>query len=79
MSVYMVKMNSPYELLFLVARDFVQLTPLQQINVGIRLEVCGVDAGMLPVETIGEVIFKADYQKHKIPDLIKEMRQYLYE
>lgn len=71
--------NNMHEILFLVARDFVQLTPLQQINVGIRLQVCGVDAALLPTDTIGEVIFKTAYEKGKIPEMVKEMRQYLYE
>lgn len=72
-------LNNTQEILFLVARDFVQLTPLQQINVGIRLQICGVDAAMLPVHTIGETIFKAAYTRGKIPELVREMRQYLYE
>ena len=72
-------LNNPYEILFLVARDFVQLTTLQQINIGIRLKICGVDAAMLPVDQISEVIFKTAYERGKIPELVKEMRQHLYE
>jgi hypothetical protein len=71
--------NNIHEILFLIAQDFVRLTPLQQVNVGIRLEICGVDAAVLPTDEIGLVIFKAAYEKGKIPGLVKEMRQYLYE
>ena len=71
--------NNTHEILFLVARDFVQLTPLQQINIGIKLQLCGVDAAMLPVDNIGEVIFKAAYDKKKLPEMVREMRPYLYE
>lgn len=72
--------NNLYEILFLVARDFVQLTPLQQINIGLKLELCGVEiAATLPPESIDEMIFKTAYEKGKIPDMMKEMRQFLYE
>lgn len=72
-------LNNTTEILFLVARDFVQLTPLQQVNVGMKLELCGVDAAMLPPEDIGVMIFKSAYKKGKIPSLLREMRHYLYE
>jgi hypothetical protein len=72
-------LNNTQEILFLVARDFVQLTPLQQINIGIRLEVCGVDAAMLAHEKLPEMIFKMAYERGKIRELVTEMRQYLYE
>lgn len=72
-------LNNIHEILFMVAQDFVKLTPLQQINVGIRIEVCGAEAGALPIEEIGETIFKSAYNQNKIQALVKEMRQYLYE
>lgn len=72
-------LNNSHELLFLVARDFIKLDALQQINIGIKLDVCGIDAALLPVEEISEVVFKAAYERNKIPALIKEMRYYLYE
>lgn len=71
--------NNIHEILFLVARDFVQLSPLQQINVGIRLKLCGVEVTLLPHGDISERIFKAAYEKNKIPEMVKEMRQFLYE
>jgi hypothetical protein len=73
-------MNSINEILFLVARDFVQLKPLQQINIGIKLELVGVEvATYLDHTVIAETIFTKAYQKNKIPELVKEMRNYLYE
>lgn len=67
------------EILFAVARDFVELTPLQQINVGIRLKVCGAEAALMSTEQVGEYVFRLAYQNGKIPALVREMKTYLYE
>lgn len=72
-------LNSAHEILFLVARDFVQLTPIQKMNIAIRLHLCGVEIATLPADDMGQMIFKMAYQRGKIPDLVKEMRPLLYE
>lgn len=72
-------LNNTHELLFLVAKDFIQLSPLQQVNIGIRLKLCGVEISMLKPEDISAFIFKAAYDNQKMTHLIKEIRPLLYE
>lgn len=73
-------LNNVPSILLLIAQDFIQLTPYQQISVGIKLKLCGVEASAtVPIEDAGVQIFKAAYEKGKIPALVKEIRQMLYE
>lgn len=68
------------EMLFLVARDFVQLTSWQQKQVGIKSGVVGV--GILTnqdEDAVADIVFSMAYKQKKIPELVKQMRPYLYE
>jgi len=73
-------LNDTTEMLFLVARDFVQLTFWQQKQVGIKAGVVGV--GILTnkdEDAVADLIFSLAYKQKKIPELVKQMRPYLYE
>lgn len=72
-------MFNSHSLLFMVAQDFVQLNALQQMNIGIKLEVVGVETAMLQPQAMAELVFANSYKMGKMPDLIREMRNYLYE
>lgn len=73
-------LNDTHEMLFLVARDFVQLTPIEQVSIGMKLGLVGVEIAMeVNKDMIAESIFSKAYYHKRIPDLVKEMRPYLYE
>lgn len=72
-------MNDTQELLFLVARDFVQLSTLQQVNIGLKLKLVTVEATLWEPAKVAETIFSKAYQQKCIPALVQEMRTRLYE
>lgn len=73
-------LNDTQEMLFLVARDFVQLTSLQQRQISLKMGLCGV--GILANtndDIAAEIIFCEAFKQKKIAELVKQMRPYLYE
>ncbi len=67
-------------ILYMVARDFVQLSFHEQKQIGMKLGLVHVSIIMnTDVESVTQTIFAKAYQNKKIPELVKEMRQYLYE
>jgi len=64
----------------MVARDFVQLTSFEQKNIGMKLGLVHVSIVTdKDKEKVAQTIFSKAYKSKKIPELVKEMRQYLYE
>lgn len=72
-------MSDTQELLFLVARDFVQLSTLQQVNIGLKLKLVTVEATMWEPKKVADTVFAKAYQQRLIPQLVQEMRIRLYE
>lgn len=73
-------LNDTQEMLFLVARDFVQLTSIQQRKIAINMGLCSV--GILANtndDASAEIIFCAAFKQKKIAELVKQMRPFLYE
>lgn len=68
------------EILFLIARDFAQLTSIEQKNVGIKLGVVTIGIiGNQDHEIVAQTIFSEAFRRKKMPELVKAMKPYLYE
>lgn len=73
-------MQNTYEILYLIASDFAQLTSVQQKNVGIRLGLVQINIiANQDEEIVAQTIFSKAYKDNKMPELLKEMRKYIYE
>lgn len=73
-------MLNAHDMLFLVARDFVQLNSLQQRNIGIKLGLAGVGIfANSSDDEVAHMVFSLAYKNKKISELVRLMRPYLYE
>lgn len=73
-------MLNVHDMLFLVARDFVQLSSLQQRNIGVKLGLAGICVfSHASDDHVQDMVFSLAYKNKKIPELVKLMRPYLYE
>lgn len=66
-------MNPNHELLFLIADEFLQLTDLQQLNVGVRLGLIDFGGFCRTPQVIQETVFRNAYKRNMLAKLVVEI------
>ncbi len=67
--------NSQHELLFLVAKDLVELGLKEKLNIGLRLKILNISGFLMSEKVIEETIFIHVCKNGMLPKLVKEIQR----
>ncbi len=68
-------MNASHEMLFLVAKEYLELTYLQRFNIGIRLNLVQFGGICRTEKAVDEMIFTNAYKHNMLSLLVKEIER----
>lgn len=68
-------MNDSHKILFLVATQWVELTHLQKLNIGVRLKLIDFGGFCRTEKAIEEIVFANAYTRNRLAQLAAEIQR----